>query len=59
MVVHGNYLLTFSGRKPEPAELQTLFDGMRQVDTTALPALTTYLPAAESGAEQRTLYHRA
>ncbi len=44
VAVHGNYLLTFAGRKPEPAELSTLFDGMKQVDTTALPALTTYLP---------------
>jgi hypothetical protein len=44
LTVHGNYLLTFAGRKPEPAELSTLFDGMKQVDTTALPALTTYLP---------------
>ena len=46
LAVHGNYVLTFSGRKPEPAELTALFDGMKQVDTTALPALTTYLPSA-------------
>jgi hypothetical protein len=45
--VHGNYLLIFSGRKPEPAELAAVFDGMKQVDTTALPALTTYLPSAD------------
>jgi hypothetical protein len=44
IVVHGNYLLTFTGRKPEPAELAALFEGMKQVDTTALPALVTYLP---------------
>jgi hypothetical protein len=45
VVVHGNYLLMFAGRKPEPAELSALFAGLLQVDTTALPALTTYLPA--------------
>src|SRR5260370_18836897 len=38
VTVHGNYLLTFSGRKPEPAELSALFDGMKQLDTTSLPA---------------------
>ncbi|MCU1238537.1 MAG: hypothetical protein JWP63_6504 [Candidatus Solibacter sp.] len=47
VVVHGNYLLEFSGRKPEPAELSAVFDGMKQVDTTALPALTTYLPSTD------------
>src|SRR3954452_20768189 len=30
VAVHGNYLLTFSGRKPQPAELSALFDGMKQ-----------------------------
>jgi hypothetical protein len=44
--VHGNYLLTFTGRKPEPAELAALFDAMKQVDTTALPTLTSYLPSS-------------
>ncbi len=44
VAVNGNYLLTFAGRKPEPAELKALFDGLKQVDSTALPALTTYLP---------------
>ena len=46
IVAHGNYLLTFSGRTPEPVELTALLDGMKQVDTTALPALVTYLPSA-------------
>jgi hypothetical protein len=45
VVVHGNYLLVFSGRKPEPAELTGVFDNLTQVDTTALPALATYLPS--------------
>ncbi len=44
VAVHGNYLLTFSGHKPEPAELSAVFDGLKQVDTTALPALVTYMP---------------
>ena len=30
LVVHGNYLLSFSGHTPEAAELKTLFDGLRK-----------------------------
>jgi len=44
LVVYGNYLLSFAGRKPEPAELTALFDGLRNVDDTVLPPLRTYLP---------------
>jgi hypothetical protein len=44
MLVHGNYVLSFSGRKPEPAELATLFDSLRNVDETTLPPLAGYLP---------------
>src|SRR5260370_11005875 len=47
LVVHGNYLLSFSGRKPEPAELSTLFDGLRNVDTTVLPTLPNNLPSQD------------
>src|SRR5260370_13392859 len=47
LVVHGNYLLSFSGRKPEPAELSALFDGLRNVDTTVLPTLPANLPAQD------------
>jgi len=43
-IVQGNYLLAFAGHKPEPAELTALFDSLRNVDTTVLPPLPTYLP---------------
>jgi hypothetical protein len=45
LVLHGNYLLQFNGRKPEPAELTALFDALRNVDATILPPLSGYLPA--------------
>jgi hypothetical protein len=44
LVAHGNYLLSFSGHKPEAAELSALFDGLRNVDTTVLPSLPGTLP---------------
>src|ERR1017187_4862571 len=47
LVVHGNYLLSFSGRKPEAAELSALFDGLRNVDTTVLPSLPGNLPTQD------------
>jgi hypothetical protein len=47
LVVHGNYLLSFSGHTPEAAELKTLFDGLRNVDTTVLPILPANLPAQD------------
>ncbi|HTS65955.1 MAG TPA: DUF6599 family protein [Candidatus Acidoferrales bacterium] len=45
LVVHGNYLLWFQGRKPEPAELSAVQDSLRNVDTTVLPPLAGYLPS--------------
>jgi hypothetical protein len=45
LIVHGNYLLEFTGRKPEPAELTALFETLRNVDETVLPALSSYLPS--------------
>jgi hypothetical protein len=47
LVVHGNYLLSFNGRKPEAAELTALLDSLRNVDTTVLPPLPGYLPDAD------------
>src|ERR1035437_8742877 len=47
VVVHGNYLLSFSGHKPEAAELGALFDSLRNVDTTVLPSLPGNLPARD------------
>jgi hypothetical protein len=47
LVVQGNYLLSFSGHKPEAAELSALFDGLRNVDTTVLPTLPDTLPTQD------------
>jgi len=47
LVVQGNYLLLFSGYKPEPAELSALFDGLRNVDATVLPSLPGNLPTRD------------
>ncbi len=47
LVVQGNYLLSFTGHKPEAAELSALFDGLRNVDTTVLPSLPGTLPTQD------------
>ena len=47
LVVHGNYLLSFTGHKPDAAELGALFDGLRNVDTTVLPTLPANLPTQD------------
>jgi hypothetical protein len=44
LVVHGNYLLSFNGYKPVPAELAMIFDALKNVDTTPLPTLPGHLP---------------
>jgi hypothetical protein len=45
LLVHGNYLLRFSGYKPTAAELDPLLQGLTNVDNTVLPILPGYLPA--------------
>jgi hypothetical protein len=47
LVVNGNYLLSFTGHKPDAAELGAVFDGLRNVDTTVLPTLPGNLPARD------------
>jgi hypothetical protein len=47
LVAHGNYLLSFTGHKPDAAELGALFDGLRNVDTTVLPSLPGNLPTQD------------
>ncbi len=44
-LVHGNYLLSFTGYKPARPELDAVAEALRNVDTTSLPALAGYLPA--------------
>jgi hypothetical protein len=47
LLVHGNYLLSFSGYKPTTPELDPIVESLRNVDTSALPALPGYLPARD------------
>lgn len=47
LLVHGNYLLSFSGYKPGAQELDALAAGLRNVDNTVLPSLPGYLPSEE------------
>jgi len=44
LLVHGNYVLSFSGYKPTTLELDPIVESLRNVDTTALPTLPGYLP---------------
>ncbi|MGA1995995.1 MAG: DUF6599 family protein [Bryobacteraceae bacterium] len=45
LLVHGNYLLRFSGYKPKAGELDALVQNLNNVDATTLPVLPGYLPA--------------
>ena len=54
MLVHGNYLLSFSGYKPTDPELDPIVESLRNVDTTAFPTLPGHLPLRDlvSGSER-------
>jgi hypothetical protein len=45
LLVYGNYLVRFEGYKPSQEELEGVYGALRNVDNTALPVLTGYLPA--------------
>jgi hypothetical protein len=45
LLVHGNYLLSFSGYRPTTPELDPIVESLRNVDSSALPALPGYLPS--------------
>ena len=45
LLVHGNYLFSFSGYKPSMPELDAVAAALLNVDNTVLPALAGYLPA--------------
>jgi hypothetical protein len=47
IVVHGNYVLSFDGYKPEANDLTALYATLRNVDTTVLPTLPANLPDTE------------
>jgi len=45
LLVHGNYLVRFEGKKPEPADFAAFTETLTHVDGTPLPPLPTYLPS--------------
>jgi hypothetical protein len=45
LVVHGNYVFSFSGYKPTVEELDGVAAALLNVDNTVLPALPGYLPS--------------
>ncbi len=47
LALRGNYLFSFAGRKPDAAELTALFDGLRNLDTSSLPALPGFVPVKD------------
>lgn len=46
LLVHGNYLLSFAGYKPDAPELDAAVASLRNVDATLPPALPGFLPSA-------------
>jgi len=46
IVVHGQYLVFFDGYKPAADELQAVWNGLKNLDSTQLPVLPSYLPSA-------------
>jgi len=47
LLVQGNYLFSFTGYKPTPAELLALRATLRNVDDTALPSLPGFFPPTD------------
>jgi hypothetical protein len=47
LLVQGNYLLSFTGYKPAPAELSALRATLRNVDDSNLPSLPGFFPASD------------
>jgi hypothetical protein len=45
LLVRGNYLVSFQGYKPPPAELASFLDSLRDVDATQLPTLPGFFPS--------------
>lgn len=45
LLVFGNYLFRFEGRKPEIAELTPLLHTVPRLDESALPSVSNYLPS--------------
>lgn len=47
LLVHGNYLLSFNGYKPAPAELAAVAATLRNVDDSNLPTLPGFFPSKD------------
>ena len=47
LLVHGNYLLAFTGYKPSQPELDEVATALKHVDRTSLPMLPGYMPEAD------------
>jgi hypothetical protein len=47
VLVYGNYLVAFEGRKPDASELAIVTNSLRNVDGTALPPLHDNLPVPD------------
>ncbi len=47
IVAHGNYVLRFEGYHPAAPFLTTIIQGLKQVDSSPLPALVDYLPSQD------------
>ncbi len=47
ILAHGNYLFSFQGYKPMAAELASVLNPLRDVDSTPLPTLPGFLPAQD------------
>jgi hypothetical protein len=45
LLVYGNYLLSFTGYKPSKEELDAVEAALHNVDFTALPVISSYLPS--------------
>jgi hypothetical protein len=46
IIAHGNFLFVFERRRPSPEEFSALAGGLRNLDTSPLPAFTTFMPSA-------------
>jgi hypothetical protein len=57
MIAHGNYLLTFSGRKPSQTELDEFYQVLPRLEQSPLPLLKEYLPTSSriAGSERYVL----
>lgn len=47
LLAHGNYVFRFLGRTPEQTELNALFYQLPQLEQSALPSLSGFLPAQD------------